>query len=86
MKAAFETVWNKIIDHEGETFYTPSQKKPFTYQMYDGYLIVSNAPTTQNTKANIRRGYDIIDSCTRTEFSHTIIGSSYVRALLEAFM
>ena len=85
MKVDFEMIWNKIIAHEGETFYTPSKGIPFTYMVRDDCIFVSNAPLTRNTKNNIRRAYEIIDICSKTEFSNTIIGSSYVRALLEAF-
>lgn len=85
MNVDFETIWNKIIAHEGETFHTLSRGIPFTYIVRDDGIFVSNAPLTHNTKNNIRRAYEIIDTCSRTEFSHTIIGSSYVRALLEEF-
>ena len=85
MKVDFETIWNEIIAHEGETFHTPSKGIPFAYVVKDDCIFVSNAPLTRNTKNNIRRAYEIIDTCSRTESSHTIIGSSYVRALLETF-
>ena len=85
MKSDFEMIWDKIIAHEGETFYTPSKRIPFTYVVRDDCIFVSNAPLTCNKKNNIRRAYEIIDTCSRTEFSRTIIGASYVRALLGAF-
>lgn len=55
MKADFDTVWSRIVEHEGETFYTRRDKKPFTYQVFENYIVVSNAATTQNTRNNIKK-------------------------------
>jgi hypothetical protein len=61
----FETVWSRIVEHEGETFYTVRDKKPFTYEVSDNYIIVSRAKNTRNTKNNIKKAFENIDVLTK---------------------
>ena len=39
---SINTVWNNICKHEGETFFTISDKKPYTYTIKDDHIILSD--------------------------------------------
>ena len=76
----FEAIWQAVLSHAGETFHIPSG--PFTYTAHGWYIISSRALTRKLTRSNFENACRIMNSVTPTVFSRTIIGSSYVKAIL----
>ncbi len=83
MTGSFERIWQAILAHEGETFYTLGRRLEFTYQVFPDEIVCSRAKTWRLTKSNFEKAYECIDTVTATEFSKTIMGSSYVKAILK---
>lgn len=77
----FEPIWQAILAHAGEEFYTATGKS-FTYAAHGSYIISSNAQTAKLARGNFEKAYRNMDVYSPTEFSHKIIGSSYVKAIL----
>lgn len=76
----FESIWQAILSHAGETFYIP--KGPFTYTAHGWYIISSRALSRKLTRSNFETALRIMDRVSPTAFNKTIIGSSYVKAIL----
>ena len=79
-----EKVWNNIIKHAGEEFETASGL-PFTYIIRDDHTIIPirneehKWPLSKNLFEKALRYSDYSSK----EFNNKIIGSSYVRGILE---
>lgn len=80
----FETVWKSIKEHEGEVF-TTIRGLPFTYEVIDDdYLIIyreGKPIKAKLTSGNFYRAFQF-DWESDTAFNKSIIGSSYVKAIL----
>lgn len=78
--ADFETIWERILKFEGETFFTVSGLE-FTYSMNNNVLIPSR--TNFNlTKENFHSAYNELPVERPGGFSSEIFGPSYVWAIL----
>ena len=79
-----ETVWQNILAHEGETFYTVSGL-PFTYVVENNNRIRpyrENSEKWALTKQVFEKALTYSDFFGK-DFNKEIIGPSYVRGILE---
>ena len=77
-------IWNKILEHAGEAFYT-SRGLEFTYEVLDDHTIrpYRDGETRWDLSKNLFEKALQFSSFSGKEFNNTIIGSSYVRGILE---
>ena len=54
-----EMIWNNICRHEGEPFYTITNKE-YDYVVKDDCILVKNDSRKRITKADFEKGYVII--------------------------
>lgn len=79
-----DEIWQNIISHEGETFYT-AKGLPFTYVVINDHEIVPyrGKETRWALSKNLLNKALDFKVFSGKEFNNSIIGSSYVRSLLE---
>lgn len=79
-----EKIWQNVKVFEGETFYTVTGLK-FTYKLIDNNTIrpFRNGSTKWDLSKNLFCKALSFPSYRGAKFNHTIIGSSYVRGILE---
>jgi hypothetical protein len=78
----FEAIWSKIIANAGKPFFTGGRHLEFSYKIRNDSIISSRAQTTLLTKDNFKNAYSIMNTVNPTEFNKKIVGSSYVKAIL----
>ena len=79
-----EAIWNNIIKHAGEKFETASGL-PFTYIVRDDHTIIPirNGEHKWPLSKNLFEKALTYSDYSSQRFNNKIIGSSYVRGLLE---
>lgn len=78
-----DRIWNKILELEGETFYTATGL-PFTYEVIDDHRIVPyrNGKTRWTITKNVIEKALGFPYYSGTEFNKSVIASSYVAGIL----
>ncbi len=78
-----DELWNKIVELEGETFYTATGLE-FTYEVIDDHRIqpYRNGKTRWVLSKNLFDKAMKFPKYSGSEFSNAIIGSSYVAGIL----
>ena len=78
-----DELWNKILELEGETFYTATGLK-FTYVVIDDHQIqpYRDGKTRWKLSKNLFAKALAFPKYSVAEFNNTIIGSSYVAGIL----
>lgn len=76
----FETIWERIVKFEGESFFTIKGLE-FTYSMQNDILIPSRTYFNL-TKENFHKAYNELPVERPGAFYSEIFGSSYVWAIL----
>lgn len=75
-----ENLWQRIKENEGNVFYTVKQKKPFTYEVFDSYIITSR--TDKGIYHNsFEHAYEI-GAKIPCEIKEKMNGASYIVAIL----
>ena len=77
-----DTVWANICEYEGETFFTTSRKKPYTYVVKDNYILVNNDIRRKITKAAIEKALTLINPTPAKIQKENIWGPSYVCGII----
>ncbi len=77
----FDIIWNNILCHEGETFYT-QKKLPFTYKIIDN-CVVTDRTDFKLAKTNFIKAAAIENLTGPGQISKIVMGSSYVFAILK---
>lgn len=77
-------IWNNIIKHAGETFYT-ARGLEFAYEVVNDHTIrpYRDGETRWDLSKNLFEKALAFTSYSGKEFNNAIIGSSYVRGILE---
>jgi len=77
---SFEEIWKKIIEHEGEVFYTKTGKE-FTYEVI-GDAIYPSRTNYRIPKTDFRKAYQIIPISGPGKINKVVRGPSYIWAIL----
>ncbi len=86
----FTTVWDNILNHQGEIFYTITGKK-FKYEVVNNHLIITriNEDGTEHTinqnipKSDVEQVFDVLDTINGPGgVNNTVRGPSYIYAIL----
>ena len=77
-----DTVWANICECEGETFFTTSRKKPYTYVVKDNYILVNNDIRRKITKVAIEKALTLINPTPAKIQKEKIWGPSYVCGII----
>ena len=77
-----DKVWANICECEGETFFTTSRKKPYTYVVKDNYILVNNDIRRKITKAAIEKALTLINPTPSKIQKENIWGPSYVCGII----
>ena len=76
----FNTVWTRILKHQGEVFYTVTNKE-LTYHVIDN-AVLTNRTNYPINKSQFIKAYEIGDLQGPGQISNLVRGSSYVFAIL----
>lgn len=77
-----EQVWQNICKCEGETFFTISRKKPYTYVIKDNYILINNDIRRKITKSAFEKALTLINPTPSTIQKENIWGPSYVCGII----
>lgn len=75
-----ENLWQRIKEHEGEIFHTIGRHLPFTYEVFDSYIITSR--TKEKIYHNRFEYVYEVGAKRSCEINGEIRGSSYIVAIL----
>jgi hypothetical protein len=81
MRLTFEEVWRRIVQHEGETFYTKTGL-PFTYQVR-GSAVYPSRTRQRIPKEDFKKAYERWLVKGPGELNQIVRGPSYVWAILK---
>lgn len=84
MKEDFETIWNRIIDNQGNNFST-IKKVSFTYSIGEDDSFNPSVPVNHpkaSNKENVKKAYDQWPVDGSSFFSKDIFAASYVWGVL----
>lgn len=73
-----DRVWNNILKHEGEAFYTIT-KIEYRYVVKDNYILVNDDPRRRITKANLEKALEIVNP---TPSKINLRGQSYIYGII----
>jgi hypothetical protein len=76
----FEAVWDKIVCHAGEEFYTKT-KQPFAYKMVNN-CVVPDRTNYPLSKSNFEKAAQIEPLDGPGQINHLVRGPAYVYAIL----
>ena len=76
-----EMIWNNICRHEGEPFYTITNKE-YDYVVKDDYILVKNDSHKKITKVNFEKALKINNPTWSKIESEGIWGPSYVLGII----
>jgi hypothetical protein len=76
----FQTIWKRIINHEGETFFT-KKNLPFTYKIVNN-CIVPDRTNYPLAKSNFEKAAKINNLTGPGQINDIVRGPSYVYAIL----
>lgn len=75
-----ENLWQRIKEHEGEIFHTTGRHLPFTYEVFDSYIITSR--TKESIYHNsFEHAYEV-GAKMPCEIKGETNGASYIVAIL----
>ena len=74
--------WSKICENEGETFFTPKHKKPYTYTVKNDYIIINNDSRRKITKTHLEKAMLIANPIPSKLADEGIWGPSYVCGII----
>lgn len=74
--------WKKIIEHEGETFYTVTGLE-FTYKLVSENAICTNRTHYNLTKSNFEKALSLCPISKPGDISQKVRGGSYVYSLID---
>ena len=77
-----DKVWAKICKYEGETFYTVSRKKPYTYVIVDGYILINNDKRRKVTKSALEKAISINNPTPTALKRENIWAPSYICGII----
>ena len=77
-----DKVWANICKCEGETFFTTSRKKPYTYVVKDNYILVNNDIRRKITKTNLSKALEIQNPTCSKIGNAGIWGPSYIYGII----
>lgn len=73
-----------IKEHQGEEFFTPTKRVPFTYQLEGKLIVISNTKFRIYFAATVKTACRLLnDGASRSTFRNNVHGPSYLRALLQ---
>lgn len=75
-----ENLWQRVKEHEGEIFHTTGRYLPFTYEVFENYIITSRTKEHITLK-NFQRIMEISNE-TLSEINKKVRGSYYIIAIL----
>ena len=76
-----DKVWANICKHEGDVFYTVTNKE-YTYVIKDNYILVNNDSRRKITKTNLSKALEIQNpTCSKIK-NVGIWGPSYVYGII----
>ena len=76
----FITIWNNILEHEGETFYTVTGK-PCSYKILGNQIVLQN--TNRNIpRSNIEKALAVINPSVSKFERINLQGPSYIMAII----
>lgn len=76
----FETIWRKIKEHQGESFFTVSDL-PFTYSVH-GEVLKTSRTKYNLPKSEFLKAYERFPISSPKDINDLVRGSSYVYAIL----
>jgi len=79
-KTIFETIWSRIVAHQGETFYT-RRGLELTYQV-KGNGFYPNRTKYRISKGDFEKAYQLVPIDGPGNISRKVRGSSYIWAVL----
>ena len=81
MKTDFEIIWQRIVKFQGESF-LKIKGGEFTYTVQGNEIFVSNPSNFALSKENFRNAYSELPVTKPSDFSKSIMGTSYVWGIL----
>ncbi len=79
-KPAFEVIWKRILQHQGEIFYTKT-KLPFQYKIV-GHNIVPDRTGYPLHRSNFENAYKLVPIDGPGEINEIVRGPAYIWAIL----
>ena len=73
-----DRVWNNILKHEGEPFYTFTNIE-YRYVVKDNYILVNDDPRRRISKANFEKALEIVNP---TPSKINLRGQSYIYGII----
>ena len=73
-----DRVWNNILKHEGEPFYTVTNIE-YRYVVKDNYILVNDDPRRRISKANFEKALEIVNP---TPSKINLRGQSYIYGII----
>lgn len=80
MKSEFDEIWNRISEHEDETFKTITGK-PFTYTM-DGEGVCPSRTDYRLSKTDFRKAYELAPIKGPGIINEIVRGPAYIWAII----
>jgi hypothetical protein len=80
MNEPFDIIWSRIIEHQGDVFYTVSRLE-FVYRV-QGKVVKTNRTNYNISKSDFLKAHKMIPMTGPGAISNLVRGSSYIWAIL----